>query len=196
MKVTAIVGAIVLSSLICNIFMSETLTAQTVEKAELTLSVTTRPGLPPTNGGDFTSSRNCTEETSGTIDCTVFHYTVRNVGETAVTYLTLSCSDLGIRQPEYRTASGDWHLLKFDGRICARNVLNEIVLLPGASTEGEFTIAGLQYDSSPLRSPGVYRLRFAFNPTVCNPHHDPKNRASSCRRLPTSKTDEVIVNVQ
>ena len=67
------------------------LAAQTTEEAKLTLSVAVRPGSPAE--GDYSNARDCTPDKTGTIDCTAFHYTVRNVGRSSVVLYWTTCME-------------------------------------------------------------------------------------------------------
>lgn len=170
------------------------LAAQTTDEAKLTLSVAVRPGQPIE--ADYSNARNCTPDKAGSIDCTAFHYTVRNVGTSSVMLVWSTCSNFFIGVHDFRVDSGERHKLSETPFMCARNMRQRLVLAPGGTSEGEFTITGLPYDALPLRSPGVYLLRFSFFPFVCDPESDPRKPAKSCRQLGTTVTDEVELRLQ
>jgi hypothetical protein len=170
------------------------LAAQTTEEAKLTLSVAVRPGSPAE--GDYSNARDCTAEKIGSIDCTAFHYTVRNVGTSSIVLYWTTCSNFFIGVHDFRVDSGKWQPLHYTPFDCTRNMMRRTLLAPGDATEGEFTIAGLHYDARPLRSPGVYQLRFVFFPEVCEPQSDSRTQPKSCRRLQRTITDEVEVHLR
>ncbi len=167
---------------------------QTTDGAKLALSVAVRSGRPIE--ADYSNARNCTPEKTESIDCTAFHYTIQNVGTSSVMLVWTTCSDFFIGVHDFRVSSGEWQTLHYTPFFCTRNVRQQQVLAPGGTTEGEFTVTGLPYDASPLRSPGVYQLRFSFLPMVCDPEPDARRPVKSCRALRKTITDEVEVHVR
>ena len=96
-----------------------------------TISVMVRPG-PPRNDLRKGLSANCTGENSASLDCVVFHYTIRNVTGRAVRNGTLSCSDRPITW-EYRTEDGKWAApaWRMDApMVCNSNVYIETRFFP------------------------------------------------------------------
>ena len=192
MKITKLVRSRLVLLSVCTLAVG--LAAQTTEEAKLTLSVAVRPGRPIE--ADYSNARNCTPEKTESIDCTAFHYTIQNVGTSSVMLVWTTCSDFFIGVHDFRVSSGEWQTLHYTPFFCTRNVRQQLVLAPGGTTEGEFTVTGLPYDASPLRSPGVYQLRFSFLPMVCDPEPDSRRPAKSCRVLRKTITDEVEINLR
>lgn len=103
------------------------------------------------------------------IDCTVFHFSIRNLGVRPVRNATFTCTAWGI-SPEYRFEGSEWKAVPIiTSTECIMNVLIETAILPGASVEGTFTLPTLApgYDTTELRRPGAYNLRFKFWPQAC-----------------------------
>ncbi|MGC1105162.1 MAG: hypothetical protein WA876_01350 [Candidatus Acidiferrales bacterium] len=110
----------------------------------------------------------CAGQASVSINCTVFHYLIRNLSDRPVLNATASCSNSGIA-PEYRFSDSDWKPVPSLAWVCSMNVVIETKILPGGTTEGNFTLASLApgYDATPLSGPGEYHFRFAFWPNAC-----------------------------
>jgi hypothetical protein len=192
MKIANLVRLLLVLLSVCTLVVG--LAAQTTEEARLTLSVAVRPG-PPVES-DYSNARNCTPEKTGSIDCTAFHYTVRNVGTSPIMLVWSTCNGFFIGVHDFRVNSGEWHTLRDTPFMCARNMTIRVVMAPGSTREGEFTITGLPYDTSPLRSRGEYQLRFTFFPVVCDPETDSRKPPKSCRLLQRTITDEVEVHLR
>lgn len=126
--------------------------------------VTARPG-PPTV---VSKAVDCTGDANTSIDCTVFHYVIHNLGDRAVRHGGFSCSGYGIT-PEYRIPSGEWKPVPSIAWACTANIFFEMPILAGGTAEGDFTLPSLapKYDTSVLRAAGDYSLRFTFWPSAC-----------------------------
>lgn len=111
----------------------------------------------------------CAGRTPGSsINCTLFHYSIRNLSDRPVLNATASCSNSGIT-PEYRFSDGDWKPVPGLEWVCSMNVVIETKILPGGTAEGNFTLASLApgYDAGSLNSPGDYHFRFTFWSNAC-----------------------------
>ncbi|MGC1645190.1 MAG: hypothetical protein WA741_05120 [Candidatus Sulfotelmatobacter sp.] len=160
---------------------------------KFSFEVAIRSGLPAKISP---STVGCAVATSASIDCAVFRYTIRNLGDRPVRNGTMTCSDSGIT-PEYQTDGGEWRPIRQIGWACLGNFYFETKVFSGDTAEGEFTLANLLpgYDTSPLRAPGEYRLRFTFWPSACIASPD----ASFCLMRPDKQlpvvSNEVRVRV-
>ena len=114
------------------------------------------------------SKKGCTSEKSANPDCTVFHYSIGNLGRSAVRYGYGTCEGLVIA-PEYRQSRGKWTRLHPRGGACAGNESLQTAVLSGKASQGEFTIGtlGFGYDTTPLKMVGIYQLRFRWWPRPC-----------------------------
>ena len=132
---------------------------------KFTFEVTPATNQPPEAQDGRPSG--CAEE-SASVDCAVFHYVIRNLGDRAIRNVTASCSDDSIR-PEYRFASNLWKPIPYRLWWCSMNIAVERGILPGGTVEGTFTLRTLLpgYDTSSLQVPGEYQLRFTFYPVAC-----------------------------
>jgi len=110
----------------------------------------------------------CATDPGTSIECTVFHYAIRNMGDHPIRNGRFSCSDYSI-MPEYRTDDGDWKQLQSRLMACTANVFFETPILPGKAAEGDVTLRGLapQFDTSPLYPAGKYELHFRFHSSAC-----------------------------
>jgi hypothetical protein len=110
----------------------------------------------------------CAGKAGTSIECTVFHYAIRNLGDRAIRNGRFTCSDYSI-MPEYRTDDGEWKRLESRLQICNSNVYFETPILPGKTAEGTFTIPRLapEFDTEPLYPAGEYHLRFQFQSSAC-----------------------------
>jgi hypothetical protein len=126
--------------------------------------------LPPGSSNVPSNGNNsmCSEEIRTSIDCTAFHYVIRNLTDRPVRNATMSCSDSGI-QAEYRLESSEWRPVPNKDWSCTMNVLIETKILPGGTVEGTFTLGTLRpgLDTSSLRALGAYQFRFTFWPSSC-----------------------------
>lgn len=149
--------------------------------------VAAHPGPTQLTKSSWTAA-GCTGETKTSIECTVFHYTIRNIGDRPVRNATSSCGDSGIT-PEFSSAASDWKPVPRGFWICGRNFIFEREILPGGTVEGEFMLATLApaYDTTPLRAAGEYRLRFTFWPQACIASPD----ASFCLLWPEKQSPVV-----
>lgn len=130
-----------------------------------------------------------------TIDCTVFHFSIRNLGARPVRNATSSCSDRIF--PEYRFGGSEWKALPTILWSCTMNVLIETAILPGATFEGTFTLPTLApgYDTTELRRPGTYNLRFKFWPQACIASPDGRLDLVCPERQPPTISNELTVQV-
>jgi hypothetical protein len=119
--------------------------------------------------GDTKAARyaDCTVERTS-VECAVFHYVIRNLGDRPVRNARFSCSDSSIT-PEYSFEGSAWTQVPSTAWVCSMNILVETEILPGGKVEGSFTLKSLLpgYDTSFLQAPGEYRLRFRFSPQAC-----------------------------
>jgi hypothetical protein len=128
------------------------------------------------------------------VECTVFHYVIRNLADRPVRNATFSCSDISIR-PEYRFDVGVWKPVPQRGGICASNVLTESVIMPGGALEGSFTMRTLRpgYDTSSLQAPGQYQFRFTFWPSACIASPDASFCITRPEKQPTVTSKELTL---
>jgi hypothetical protein len=110
----------------------------------------------------------CATDPGTSIECTVFHYAIRNMGDRPIRNGRFTCSDYSI-MPEYRTDDSDWKQLQSRLMACTANVFSETPILPGKAAEGDVTLRGLapQFDTSPLYPAGKYELQFRFHSSAC-----------------------------
>jgi hypothetical protein len=128
------------------------------------------------------------------VECTVFHYAVRNLADRPVRNATFTCSDTSIR-PEYRFETGEWKSVPQRFWACTANVLFETEILPGGALEGSFTLRNLRpaYDTSSLQPPGEYRFRFTFWPDACIASPDASFCLTRPEKQPFVISKEVIL---
>jgi hypothetical protein len=133
----------------------------------------------------------CGAVASASMECTVFHYAIRNLGDRPVRNGRFSCSDFSII-PEYRTNDSEWKQLQSRLRACTANIYFETPILPGEAAEGYFTLGGLapRFETSPLYSAGKYEIRVRFHLNACFASPD----GSFCIERPKQQT-VVISNV-
>jgi len=126
----------------------------------------------------------CTAASPSNVDCTLFHYVIRNLADRPVRIARLTCSDTSIR-PEYRIEGGEWKSLPYSSWVCTANIMIETGILPGGTLEGTFTLRTLRpgFDTSALQAPGDYQFRFTFWPDACIASPD----ASFCLSRPDSQ---------
>ena len=141
----------------------------TLGAMRFSFEVTPRLGIPgETIWGPGTS--HCTQATRPSIDCTVFHYALGNVGDRPIRRVI---GTFGPRVlPEYRDKSGVWKPVpvKSDGLGAVSAIASfQLGLLPGRSHERDFTFATDReiYDTAPLRAAGELEIRFRYNPAAC-----------------------------
>ena len=129
--------------------------------------MTAHAGPPPRKF--VKKSAECTGDANTSIDCTFFHYVIRNVGDRPVRHGYESCHGIGITT-EYRTSDGNWQQLPPDYHhplVCTSNIFSEIPILPGGAAEGDLMLGTPEYDTSILRTAGDYLLHFTFFPNAC-----------------------------
>jgi hypothetical protein len=158
--------------------------------------VTAHPS-PKGNAMSGAAAAGCSTGTNTSVDCTVFHYTIHNLGDRPVRNATCSCGSSGIT-PEFRTASG-WNPVPEISHdipwICTANVCGETQVFPGGTIEGEFMLSTLApaYDTTPLRSPGEHRLRFTFWPNACFASPDASFCLMRPEKQPSAVSQEITV---
>jgi len=132
-----------------------------------TFEVTVHRGPPGDELSSTWAANGCAEMTITSVECTIFDYTVRNLGDRAVRNATESCRDSSIT-PEYATAGGEWKPLPGPKKswFCSSNTFIETGISSGGKVVGEFMLIS-RYDTTPLRAPGDYRFRFTFQPHAC-----------------------------
>lgn len=139
---------------------------------KLGFEVTARRGPPP--GTEFArKSVDCIGDANASIDCIVFHYVIRNLGDRPVRYMGSTCTGVHIT-PEYRTPAAEWEPVpSFSDRlhewVCVSNRNFERPILPGGTSEGDFVLSSLPfgYDVTDLRAAADYLLRFTYWPRAC-----------------------------
>jgi len=133
----------------------------------------------------------CATDPGTSMECTVFLYAIRNLGDRPVRNGRYSCSDFSII-PEYRTNDGEWKQLQSRLMACTANIYVETPILPGQAVEGNFTLGALapRFDTSQLYSAGKYEIRFRFHSSACFAAPD----GSFCIQSPKEQTT-VISNV-
>jgi hypothetical protein len=133
----------------------------------------------------------CAAASITNVDCTVFHYVIRNLADRPVRNATASCSDTSIR-PEYRFEGSEWKSVPYRAWGCTMNVLVETQILPGGAIEGTFTLRTLRpgFDTSALQTPGEYQLRFTFWPNACIASPDASFCLTRPERQPTATSKE------
>jgi hypothetical protein len=137
----------------------------------------------------------CTGDATS-IDCTAFHFSIRNLGDRPVRNGTFSCTGWGI-SPEYRFEASEWRAVPISSMGCNENVFIETAILPGATIEGTFRLPTLApgYDTSELRKPGLYNLRFRFWSHACIASPDGRFGLICPEKQPPTISNEVTVRV-
>lgn len=151
------------------------------------VTVSTNQSLKAQDG----RANSCAEKRAS-VDCVVFHYVIRNLGDRPVRNVTASCSDDSIR-PEYRFEGSAWKPIPFRFWACGRNITVEREILLGGTLEGTFTLGTLLpgYETSSLQAPGEYQFRFTFYPAACIASLDASFCLTPLKRQPTV-TSEVL----
>jgi hypothetical protein len=110
----------------------------------------------------------CATDPGASVECTVFHYAIRNLGDRPIRNGRYSCSDFSII-PEYRAGGNEWKALRSQLMECSMNVYFETPIEPGKAFEADFILSKLApcFDTSPLYPAGSYELRFGFHPNAC-----------------------------
>jgi|SRR6516165_6189831 len=140
------------------------------------------------------TQRGCTAAENENVDCTVFHYVVRNLAARPVRNATLTCSDTSIG-PEYRFEGSPWKSIQYRLWECASNRLVETEIPSGGTLEGAFTLRTLRpgFDTSSLQAPGEYQLRFTFSPHACIASPDASFCLTRPDRQPTATSKELTL---
>jgi hypothetical protein len=114
------------------------------------------------------SGASCGTDPGTSVECTVFHYAIRNFGKRPVRNGRFSCSDSSII-PEYRTDDGEWKQLEPQLKACTANIYAETPIQSGEAAEGNFSLSALAplFDTSPLYAAGKYEIRFSFHSNAC-----------------------------
>ncbi len=113
-------------------------------------------------------SASCVTDQERSMECAVFHYVIRNLGNRPIRNGMYSCDDYSMI-PEYRFDDGEWKYLRSRLQACTANIYRETPILPGQTAEGEFTLGGLApyFDTSPLSAAGQYQIRVEFQSSAC-----------------------------
>lgn len=127
----------------------------------------------------------CATQLRTSVECTVFHYAIRNLGNRPVRNGRYSCGDYSII-PEYRTEDGEWKQLQSQLSACTANVYVETPIQPGEALEGNFILSVLApvFDTSPLYAAGRYEIHFSFHSSACFASPD----GSFCIQWPKEQT--------
>jgi len=102
----------------------------------------------------------------GSIECMVFHYSIRNLGDRPVR--SVDTCGRGYMFPEYRANDGEWKQL-MPSQIAMRGgscFFTDTPILPG-KTEERNQLISWEFDTSPLYPAGKYEIRFRFRPDAC-----------------------------
>ena len=174
-------------------FLSVALRAQEHPESPLVFSVAVKPELATHNRQ---TTKKCDEAGSGKAECIVFHFTIRNVGDSPLISFTSDCSYSGIT-PEYEASSGDWKPLPELPRECVANMTHETIMMPGGRVEGDLTLEELApgFDISSVSNPGNHRMRFVLTPWVCIAAAAGDKCVDEKRKLAPSRSEEVLVHV-
>lgn len=125
------------------------------------------PALAP---GDTITARSCPLQNRASLGCTIFRYTIRNLGDHAVRNVVTTCQGWDI-VPEYRVPGNEWKPFPPQAGGCLYNFTGLTAILAGGTAEGEFTLNTLgtdnHHDTRPLKAPGKYEVRFRFSPHAC-----------------------------
>jgi hypothetical protein len=137
----------------------------------------------------------CDGQAVSSIECIVFHYAIRNLGDRAIRNGRYSCSDYSVN-PEYRTGSGEWKQLDSRPVACSRNIYFETPILPGETAEGDFILSGpaSEFDTTPLYPAGDYQLRFRFQASACFASSDGSFCLQRPKDQPAVLSNEVVVH--
>jgi len=162
-------------------------------RLKLTFEVTSATNQPPETQDGRPSG--CAEE-SASVDCALFHYMIRNLGDRAVRNVSASCSDDSIR-PEYRFDSSSWKPIPARLWSCTMNITVERGIPRGGTLERTFALRTLLpgYDTSSLRAPGEYQLRFTFYPAACIASPDVSFCLTPLQREPTVTSKVLTLRV-
>ncbi len=136
-------------------------------------------------------SASCVADQGKSMECAVFHYAIRNLGDRPVRNGRYSCSDFSM-VPEYRSDDGEWKHLQSRLQACTANVYIETPILPGETAEGSFTLGALapNFDTSLLFAARRYQMRVGFHSSACFASSD----GSFCIQSP-EKQIETLSNV-
>lgn len=134
----------------------------------------------------------CAAQTAPSIECTVFHYKIRNSGTKAVLWTKLGCSDFGIF-PQY-LADGQW-IPVYQNLPCTLNVPVETLILPGRDAEGDFSLSW-GYDLKPFRTPGDYTFRLVLVANVCFASADGTTCIAAPHNEPSISSTQLTVRTQ
>jgi hypothetical protein len=127
----------------------------------------------------------CATDSGTSVECTVFHFAIRNLGNRPVRNGRFSCNDYSII-PEYRADDGEWKQLRSQLKGCNQNIYFETPIQPGEAAEGNFILSALapRFDTSPLYAAGRYEIHFSFYSSVCFASPD----GSFCIQSPREQT--------
>jgi hypothetical protein len=139
------------------------------------------------------TGQDCSGDLGRGIDCTVFHYAVRNLANRAVRIMASTCPGF-IPNPEYRFGGSDWKSLPNSPNLvwtCDSTMTFETPILPGGASEGNFTLR--RYDTSLLQASGEYRVRFTFVPGACIASPDGRFCVTRPENQPTVTSTELTL---
>jgi hypothetical protein len=141
------------------------------------------------------SGASCVTDSGTSIECTVFHYAIRNLGERPVRNGRFACSDYSII-PEYRTDDGEWRQLRSQLQACTANVYVETPIKSGEAAEGDFILSGLapRFDTSPLYPAGRYEIHSSFHSSACFASPDGSFCIQSPREQTVTMSNVVTIN--
>jgi hypothetical protein len=168
-------------------------TASPPKSSDMSLSfdVKVTPAAGATNIHPGQRAR-CAGQKKSSVECTVFHYKIRNSGTKAVLWTQLGCSEFGIF-PQYLT-DGEW-IPVYQNLECTVNVPVQTLILPGHDAEGDFNL-WWGYDLKPFRTPGEYTFRLVLVANVCFASADGTNCIAEPHNEPPLTSSELTVRTQ
>lgn len=137
----------------------------------------------------------CVGQAVTSVECTVFHYAIRNLGDRPIRNGRYTCSDFSIA-PEYSTGDGEWKSMHPRLVACTSNIYFETPILPGQAEEGDFILSYLapDFDTTPLYPAGDYQFRFHFQANACFASPDGSFCLQRPKDQPAVVSNEVTVH--
>jgi hypothetical protein len=137
----------------------------------------------------------CDGQAATGVECSVFHYAIRNLGDRAIRNGRHSCGDYSIA-PEYRMGDGAWKWLDSPAWECARNIYVETAILPGEAAEGDFILSELtsEFGTTFFHPAGDYQFRFRFQTSACFASPNGSFCLLWPKEQPTVVSNEVVVH--
>jgi hypothetical protein len=137
----------------------------------------------------------CAADPGTSVECTVFHYAIRNLGDRPIRNGRFTCSDFSV-MPEYRAEGGEWKSLRPQLDACTANVYFETPIMPGQAAEGDFRLSSLApvFDTAPLNAAGRYEFRFHFQAAACFASPDGSFCLQRPKEQPTVISNTVTLN--